>query len=69
MQRLTRCAPGLHWREHVFGTILLWSQPASQGQATLGGVLTKFVDPSGPATCFPVPQGSETVEDELLVQE
>jgi len=40
-----------------------------QGAATLDVVLTEFVDPSGVATYFRVPDPAKAVEDELLTQE
>ena len=37
-----------------------------KGAATLDVVLTEFVDPSGMATYFRVPDAAKTVDDELL---
>lgn len=41
----------------------------AKGPATLNVVLTEFVDPSGIATYFSIPEGSKLVEDELVRQE
>jgi uncharacterized protein len=41
----------------------------SEGAAPLDVVLTEFVDPSGIATYFRVPDGAKTVDDELVDQQ
>jgi uncharacterized protein len=43
-----------------------WPPGKTDGPATLDVVLTEFVDPSGIATYFCVPGGTETFDDELV---